>query len=299
MPLKGLPATTSTRLPLARLAAGAALGLALTATGARAENTFRLTASTGISYDGNVANAEKGGQIPATGFGSASVGAQYSIPMPLNTQLVLRGTLAGDQYFHYVGLSDATATALARLLYRPGGGFYAPLVALWGSADNSRFGSRMRDSADYRGGAFVREQLTTDISVRVGGTYAERHSKSSVFDLRGQTATLDLDWQLTSSLTSYLGYGFRYGDVFSTGEPTLKVVEAAKVIEADDAFGGAAANEFAYRFMGHSQTGTLGLNYAFSPRFSVDLQGTDINTRAGWGNHYNHPSGTLSLLMRF
>ncbi len=198
-----------------------------------------------------------------------------------------------------MGLSDATATALARVLYRPSGAFYAPMLALWGSADDSRFGSRMRDSADYRGGAFVREQLTTDISLRVGGTYAERHSKSSVFDLRGQTATLDMDWQFTSSLTGYLGYGFRYGDVFSTGVPTLKVVEAAKVIEPDDAFGGVTDNEFAYRFKGHSQTGTLGFNYSFSPRFSIDLQGTDINTRAGWGNHYNHPSGVLSLLTRF
>lgn len=299
MPLKGFPAVRSASWFLPRLAAGAALAVALNGTQARAENTLRISASAGVGYDANVANAEKGGQMPATGFGSASVGAQYSIPLPLNTQLVLRGTLAGDQYFHYVGLSDATATALARLLYRPGGGFYAPLFSLWGSADNSRFGSRMRDSADYRGGAFVREQLTTDISLRLGGNYAERHSKSSVFDLRGQSATLDLDWQLTPALTTYLGYGFRYGDVFSTGVPTLQVVRAAKVIEPDDAFGGVTSDEFAYRFKGHSQTGTLGMNYAFSPRFSIDLQGTDINTRAGWGNHYNHPSGVLSLLTRF
>ena len=278
---------------------GLILSLLLPATAAQAENTFRLSGSTAVGYDANVANAESGGQVPATGFGSASLSAQYAIPMPLNTQLVLRGTVGGDQYFHYVGLSDATATALARLLYRPSGAFYAPLFAIWGSADESRFGSRMRDSADYRGGAFVREQLTTDISLRLGGTYAERHSKSNVFDLRGQTANLDMDWQFTSSLTGYLGYGFRYGDVFSTGVPTIKIVSAATVIEADDAFGGQTADEFAYRFKGHSQIGTLGLNYAFSPRFAIDLQATDINTRAGWGNHYNHPSGVLSLLTRF
>ncbi len=260
---------------------------------------LRLSGSAGIGYDGNVANAEHGGQIPATGLGSMSLGLQYSHPITSDSQFVLRGTLAGDQYFHYVGLSDATATALARVLYRPDSGFYAPLFSLWGSADQSRFGSRMRDSADYRGGAFVREQLTTEISLRVGGVYSERHSKSSVFDLRGQTATLDMDWQLTSSLLAYFGYGYRYGVVFSTGVPTLQIIEAAKVIEPDDAFGGEAADEFAYRFEGHSQTGTLGFNYAFSPRLSIDLQATDTNTRAGWGNHYNHPSGMLSLLTRF
>jgi hypothetical protein len=291
MPLKGIRAV--------HVHSWLALGLAMLGTSAVAENSFRITASAGVGYDANVANAEKGGPIPATGIGSASLGMQYSIPMPLNTQLVLRGTVSGEQYFHYVGLSNGTTTALARLLYRPGGGFYAPLLSIWGSADEARFGSRMRNSADYRGGAFVREQLTTDIALRLGGTYAERHSKSNVFDLRGQTASLDIDWQLTPSLTSYLGYAYRYGDVFSTGVPTLKVVEAAKVIEADDAFGGATADEFAYRFKGHSQIGTLGFNYAISPRLSIDLQGTNNNTRAGWGNHYNHPSGMLSLLTRF
>jgi hypothetical protein len=289
MPLKGFVL----RYPLLVLAG------VLATTPVLAENTFRMSASAAVGYDDNVANAESGGQIPATGFGSGELSAQYTVPLSSTFQTVLRGTLGGDQYFHYSGLSNARATALTRLLFRPSGGFYAPLFALWGSAGESRFGSRMRDSADYRGGVFMREQLTTDISLRLGGNYAERHSKSNVFDLRGQTGTFDLDWQFSSSLTGYLGYGYRYGDVFSTGVPSLKIVEAARVIEPDDAFGGEAVNEFAYRFKGHSQIGTVGLNYAFNRRFAIDLQANDTNTRAGWGNHYNHPIGVLSLLTRF
>jgi len=260
---------------------------------------LRLGADAGLGYDGNVANAESGGQMPATGFATADMNLQYSKRLPLNTQLMLRGTLGGDQYFHYVGLSNARATALARLYYRPSGAFYAPTFAIWGSAGASRFGSRMRDSSEYRGGAFVSEELTTELSARVGGSFSERDSDSRVFDLRGQSASLNLDWLATRSLTAYLGYEYRYGDVFSSGQPTLKIVRAAEVIEIDDAFGGEAAGEFAYRFKGHSQIGTLGFNYAFSPRFSIDLQGQDINTRAAFGNHYNHPIGTISLLTRF
>jgi hypothetical protein len=260
---------------------------------------FRVSADGGLGYDGNVANAESGPQMPATGFAVADVNAQYKHRLPMNTELVLRGTLGGEQYFHYVGLSSARATGLARLYYRPSGGFYAPTFSIWGSAAQSRFGSRMRDSSEYRGGAFVSEQLTTELSARLGGTFSERDSDSRVFDLRGRSASLNLDWLVTHALTAYLGYEYRYGDVFSSGQPTLKIVQAAKVIEIDDAFGGEAANEFAYRFTGHSQIGTLGLNYSFSPRFSVDLQGQNINTRAGYGNHYNHPVGVISLLTRF
>ncbi len=260
---------------------------------------FRISADAGFGYDNNVANAGPHDTTPATGFGSADVNAQYKWSLPWNMEALLRGSVGGEQYLHYVGLSNAKAMAMARLMYRPSAGFYAPTFALWGSSAELVFGSAMRNSSEYRGGVFVMEQLTTQLNARIGGAYATRDSNSRVFDLRGKTVSLNLDWQLTPRFTTYLGYDYRYGDVVSTGAPSLQIVEAAKVIEADDAFGGFNTNEFAYRFGGHSQIGTLGFNYTLTPRIALDLQGQDINTRAGFGNHYNRAIGVLSLLVRF
>jgi hypothetical protein len=294
MPLTTVPAGAGRTLLLAGI-----LLLSLPDVSRAGPPPFRISADVGFGYDSNVANAGPHDPTPATGFASADVNAQYKLLLPWNMEAVLRGTVGGEQYLHYVGLSNAKALAMTRLLFRPDGGFYMPTFAIWGSAADLEFGSKMRSSREFRGGAFVMEQVTTQLGTRIGGSYATREADSRVFDLRGETASLNIDWQVTPSFTSYLGYDYRYGDVVSSGIPSLQIVQVAKVIEADDVFGGFNTNEFAYRFNGHTQVGTLGFNYTFTPHLALDLQAQDINTRAGFGNHYNRTIGVLSLLARF
>jgi hypothetical protein len=277
------------------------LALALLCGAAQAGETPSLSYSggAGFGYDGNPANAESGNTVSGTGFAEARLAASLTASSSAHTALLLRGSLDGQQYFNTVGLSNGKATLLLRGLYRPDGGFFSPTFALWGSAAAWQFGGSMRNSGDYRGGAYAGEQLSTAIDLRVGGYAEERRSASSAFDLNAQAASLDTDWLLSERLTAYLGYEFRRGR-FATSTPTDPGAAAhAQVIETDDAIFRDGQPDKVYRLAGHAQIGTLGLNYALTPTLALDAQGQQIHTRADFGDHYIRWLGSLNLLAKF
>jgi hypothetical protein len=255
--------------------------------------------STGFGYDSNPANAESGNTVPATGFAEARVAETLALRPADHLAVLLRGSLDGQQYFDYVGLSNGKASLLLRGIYRPDGGFYAPTFALWGSAAAWQFGSRMRSGADYRGGAYVSEQLSTAVDLRLGGYADERRSTSRAFDLDGQAATLDADWLLDPRCTAYLGFEYRRGRFATTSPPDPGAAAEAHVIENDDAIRRQGLPERVYRLQGHARIGTLGLNYALTPALALDAQAQEIHTRADFGDHYDRWLGSLSLLAKF
>lgn len=266
---------------------------------ARAEPNLALSGSAGFGYDSNPANAESGTTVPATGFAGANLAATYTQPLGQRAALLARGSIDGQQYFNDVGLSNAKATLLLRGLYRPGGAFYAPTLAAWGSAAAWQFGGSLRSGAEYRGGAYVSEQLTTAINLRAGGYAAERRATGSTFDLDTQAATLDADWILGARLTAYLGYEFRRGS-FAISSPTDPGAAAgARAQETDDAIRRDGQANTVYRLVGHAQIGTLGLNYALTPNLALDAQLQEIHTRADIGDHYIRRLVSVGLLSRF
>jgi hypothetical protein len=275
--------------------------LALLCGGARAGEapSWSGGGSAGIAYDSNPANAESGNTVPATGLAEARLAESLGL-RPLNhLALLLRGSLDGQQYFDDLGLSNGKATLLLRGLYRPDGGFYTPTLALWGSAAAWEFGSRMRSGGNYRGGAYLNEQLSTAIDLRLGGYAEERRSASRVFDLHGQAATLDADWLLGERLTGYLGFEYRRGRFATSTPPDPGAAPHAEAIETDDAIVRDGLHDRVYRLEGHARIGTLGLNYALSSTLALDAQAQEIHTRADFGDHYDRWLGSLSLLAKF
>jgi len=260
----------------------------------------RYSGELGAGYDSNVGNSEAAADIRESAFATGGASAEYFRQLNLFTTLVLRGGVQGEHYDRYEGLSNAKATGAARLLVRPDGGFLTPVLGAWVSASYWEFDSAIRDSDEYRGGLFANQQITTRISGRLALGAAWRESDSRVFDTHGASAALNLDWRLAERATLYGGYQFYRGDVVSTAAPTtLKIGLAAEEIEPDDAFGGLAANQRAYRLDAEAHVGTLGLNYALSSKLSADLQGQYVDTRADYGNEYQRVLAVLSLLARF
>lgn len=255
--------------------------------------------SAGFGYDSNPANAEAGNTVPATGFAEARLAESLTLRPEDHSAVLLRGSLDGQQYFDYTRLSNARATLLLRALYRPGGAFFSPTFALWGSAAAWQFGSRMRSGADYRGGAYISEQLSTAVNLRLGGYADERRSSSRVFDLDAQAATLDADWLLGQRLTAYLGFEYRRGRFATSTPPDPGAAPHAQAIETDDAIRRDGVPDMVYRLQGHARIGTLGLNYALTPALALDAQAQEIHTRADFGDHYDRWLGSLSLLAKF
>jgi len=282
-----------------RLAAVTAIILSASAGAANWIPEIHLAGSAGLGYDSNPANAESGSKLPGTGFASSELTASTHIHTGSETALVLRAGVDGQQYFDDTGLSNIKPSVLARFLYRPGAGFFVPVLSAWGSAAAWQFRSTMRSGGEFRGGAGINQQLTTDIGVRLGGYAAERDARASVFELRSQAATLDLDWLLRDSLTGYLGYEFRYGDFAVASPADYGVAAFATAIALDDSLTLNGHQEWDYRVRGHSQIGTLGLNYAFTPSLALDAGASGIHTRTVSGDHYNRLLGEVDVLFRF
>ncbi|MGH8540964.1 MAG: hypothetical protein ACRETW_10725, partial [Stenotrophobium sp.] len=209
------------------------------------------------------------------------------------------GSLDAQQYFRYAGLSNARATLQLSGLYRAGGGFFAPTVAVWSSALGMASRSHIRSGGEYRGGVYVDEQLSTAINLRLGGYASERDADSEVFTLRDKAATLDAGWLLGDRLTAHLGYEYRYGGfaVSSPADPGALAFSTAH--RHDDTLSIDGVGNIVYRLKGHAQIGTFGLNYALTPTLALDAQAQKIHSVAVSHDHYDRWLTELCLFVRF
>jgi hypothetical protein len=268
----------------------AAMAALLLATSAEAAG---IRGELGFGYDSNVNNARQGGNDREDGFAQLSAGVHETWSLGQQHALQGRFDVESQKYLDWEGLDHAKGTASIRYLLRPGAGFYAPLLALTGSAAWWEFNSQIRDGAVYRGSFFALQQITTKISVRLtGGGDWRRARREEAFTLSTKSAGIDLDWMLTNHVAIYAGFQRRWGH-FVTTRPTPP--PASFVFAPDDAFPG----EFATRQRGAANIATLGFNFALSPAFAIDVQGFYVEAAANTGVHYRRIQSIASLLARF
>lgn len=261
--------------------------------------TIRAGTSGGLGFDSNPGNAESGQTVPATGYVNLQATAASSWDTSRETALLLRASVEGQQYFRYTGLSNVSATLKARELYRPGNGFYVPTFSAWASASAIGARSSLRSGAEYHGGVAVAQQVTTVITVVLGGNASERSAGSDSMKLRFRAATLDADWQLGEQLSSHLGYEYRSGSfaTSSPADPGALLLSTAR--QTDDTLAIAGTPNVVYRLNGYAHIATAGLNYALTPSLALDAQAQKIHTQADGGDHYDRWLVELSLLKRF
>lgn len=256
----------------------------------------RITGEIGYGYDSNANRARRGGDERESQQARAALAADSTWALSNTTGVLLQGGVESQQDFDYSGLSNVKLTGLARVFYRANGGFYTPTFVLTGAAAYWDFGSRQRDSAEYRASSHLTEQLTTRISARLGFSAVWREARGAVFDLDSRSVLLDIDWNLYPRLALYLGYQYREGDLISTA--TIPAAPAAARASApDDAF--KIPGDIVFRVAADAQVGTLGFNYALSPQFSLDVQGQFIEAEADLGTRYERWLNVAGLLFRF
>ena len=107
---------------------------------------------------------------------------------------------------------------------------------------------------------------------------------------------LELEWAVTDKWLLYLDQRWQSGDVVSTGNPTLAVINRAEVVVSDDAYG---AGGFGWRLDGDSWISGLGSNWQLRPNLSVDLLFRHIDTENELDVHYRREQFFSSLLYRF
>lgn len=279
----------------------AVLALVCVANRALAEApTWRFNGTADLGYDSNTGNAPDGLPRTESLFAETSLAVSRRWPLHSHVSALVRGTASVQAYEAVSGLGNAKATALLRLSARPGDSPLVPTFSLWGSGAAWEFQSDIRDSTELRAGILVQQPLTTRLSTRLSGVFAQRDSDSRVFDLQQRWLAVDLEWQPWSAARLALGWQLQDGDTVATAPTGFGVVRSADQVEPDEAYGGMAGNRYAYRLKARTQVGSLGFNYRLSQQLSLDTQLQHAQARSErWDTRYRRWVLNTGLLWRF
>lgn len=281
----------------------AACALLLPLTAAAAEPWVRI-GEVGAGWDSNAGNAGHHKDVKDAGFAYVTAYATHTQRYGLLSALEFRASLGAEQYFDLEDLSNLRATARLRYLLKPGMGVYTPVYAVWASAGRRDFGSRIRDSNEFRGGVTITETLTTALQFRGEASYSKRVAAGRAYDLGLMSWGANLDWTGLGWGTLYGGVRYDDGDFVVVaqghGEVTPKtehlyLKDKVDAIEPDPAFGG---DWWAFRANGQTVVTTAGLNVPLSADWALDFQMQRGAASMGRFD-YDRWQGSASLLARF
>jgi opacity protein-like surface antigen len=221
-----------------------------------------------------------------------------------NLRLGLTATAGGERFQSFNGLSRLNAGLEAELQYRASSDFDEPTWSLFGKWNLDRYATSLRSGYRLQLGGSVRQALTDRITAFGALSRNIRVASSDVFTLQETSVRGNLDYAWSDRATLYATGEWRHGDAVSTGRPSLENISIAKVFVQDDAFPGGGL--FSYKFEARTSIFTLGWNYGFGPRDSLDfswrhVRSTPVNRPAFVVSPESYITNQLGLtyLVRF
>ncbi len=262
-----------------------------------------IRADVGFMADDNVTRAKNSADKLSDQSLSVNANLPFTFMPSKHVRALFNGFLGGEKFAHYDGLSRVSAGVQGELQYRHSAAFFAPIFALSGRAVTERYQSKLRDSSRYSVSVSMRQPVTDRIQVFGALTHHQRDAYSKVFTIAEEAARLNLDYLLSPQGTIYMSGEYRVGDIVSTGQPTLELINLAEVYASDDAF--TDPQLYAYRFNGSTVLATLGYNHGFSPNHALDFSWRRIESTPEQKKNYSTSSGyvvnqfSLVYLMNF
>jgi uncharacterized protein YhjY with autotransporter beta-barrel domain len=238
----------------------------------------------GYMFDDNVTRSKESADKLSDQIYSVNMSKVGIYPETENSRVLLSGSLGGEKFRDYDGLSHVTAGVQGEYQYRGSAEFGTPIYAIFTKAYADQYKSSLRDGYHYTAGISVRDTVTDRIRFFSALAHNVRNSTSAVFDTQDNSARLNLDYSVTPAGTLYLGDEIRRGDVVSTGSASLENIDTAKVFVQDDAFPG--GQMFSYRFDGKTVLMTLGYNIGFGPRDAIDFSWRRVQSTPDWRPTY-------------
>lgn len=265
---------------------------------------LNLQVEGGAVYDDNVTRAKSGADRLGDHFYTLNVSRQVRQGLSENSRLLWTASVGGEKFRRFNGLSRATLGGEVEFQYRASSEFDEPTYGAFARLAADAFESRLRDGYSLALGVSLRQALTDRISAFAALSHNLRNASSQVFSTRDHALRGNLDYALSERQILYLGAEVRYGDIVSTGRPSLENVTVADLFTQDDAYPG--GQRFAYRFRGHTALLTLGYNLALGPRDSIDFSWRHVRSTPGLRpgfvstpRSYNANQLSAVYLMRF
>jgi hypothetical protein len=243
------------------------------------DEPMRIQVEAGAVYDDNVTRAKDGPDRRGDHSYALNVSKAIMQPLSANSRVVMIGTLGGEKFRRFNGLSRLSATAEAEYQYRASSEFDEPTYGAFARLSAEGFESSLRDGYRFSAGLSYRQSLTDRINLFGAVSHNRRNANSRVFSTLDNSIRGNLDYTLSDTEILYLGAEYRKGDIVSTGRASLENVTVADVFAQDDAYPG--GQMFSYRLRGKTVLLTMGYNLALGPRDSIDFSWRHIRSTPG------------------
>ena len=263
-----------------------------------------IQAEASYTFDDNVTRSNDSKLVDSS-YG-VNFGKTASFPLTDHMRMLLTGSVAGDRFHRYDGLSRLSGGVQGELQYRSSAQFSSATWGVFLRTFSDQYKSALRDGTRYSTGLSMRQPLTDRMRLFGALAHNRRNGKNVVFDHSDNSARLNLDYELNTTGTLYLGGEYRRGDVVTTA--TSSGIYSANVSVQDDAF--ADTSLFTYRLDGSTALATVGYNIGLGPRDSFDVSWRRIRSSlnydsssilAGYTAASNYTSNqyAISYMMRF
>jgi hypothetical protein len=221
--------------------------------------------------DSNVGNAVRSDDEEGSFRSLGNLKLSYNRPLGELSKLQFWLQAGGEYFTNIDDLSNIFAQGHADYEISMSSGLATPVFTLLAEVTGIDVKSDIRDSVNFRLGVEVRSQLSPKLTVGGGVHGVYNNADSEVFTTKDVQVFTNAGYTLLEDGTLYGNFTYKYGDVTSTGTPTLDIINASKAVTPDDAFGGLDANQLAYKVLANTFILTLGYKHVFSEHISLDL----------------------------
>ncbi|MEM7206603.1 MAG: hypothetical protein AAF434_02150 [Pseudomonadota bacterium] len=252
-----------------------------------------------VRYDDNVTRGKYSPDIEEDVISSALGRIEYADQVNTTSGVIYSASVEAEKYAEFDELDNVNVRGSISYKLHLGYGFFSPRVSLNAAVNSRSFVNEQRSGTGTELGASLTARVSEKLLLTGGLRIRSFSADSDVFSLDDNSAFINADFQITPRIAAYSTLRLIQGDVVSTAQPTLKIINASDEIEPDDAFGGFATNRFVYRLDADTTTLVIGGNYALDNKSSIDASLLYIDSQASGGIYYKRTIYRVSYLRRF
>jgi hypothetical protein len=213
--------------------------------------------------------------MPAVSFG-------YYAQLADSIGLAVSADLKYNGFARFSGLDHLESGLTASLKYKWGLGSYAPWVKVFGSGAHMDYREDFRDEDLVRSGFLSGKRINERISAQIGYAYESGSARDSRFDTRNSVVSMKIDYLLTESVQTWIGYAWGRG-VYIANLP-FAFAGGSSVPRAD------IVNTFkepmrAFQLHADAQILSFGASKVLTSHWSADIS-ADFVDIFGNGRHY-------------
>jgi FimV-like protein len=243
-------------------------------------SVFRYSYDIAYVDDDNVRLAQDDADVRADRSISATVRAKGGTSLDKFSILNYGASATYNKFDSFDTLDNYEVEANVRYRFALTSSFTSPIYSLGARIGGREFDTEMRDATFVVLSADLNKWITNTINMTTGVGLNAQESKSEVFDTSEARIFINFDTNFSKTDLVYTTLTYIIGDTVSSATPSLGIINIAEAIEADDAFGGIEANQFAYRFNADTRVLTLGYNRIFTPDLSLDVSARFVDSEA-------------------